>query len=267
MTKFWEGLRPAVRDPFTAAFADPEFCRVLDLCVNVGAVAWGLRVATDRKADMLAAAGYGEEAILLRRKKLDAGIIRDWAQEHGVPALAAALTACDPQLAEMLGPRRLHDWLAALVVAVAADGDDTDPDARETALRMLDELAPTSLQHLPRADGSGVNPIATIHTDADGSLVTHVPAETTRRDVLQHESYADSLRPAGKPGRARGAPKSKASGRAPITDAAKRDAVTLTLPVWAKRHAPDLDLADARQFKTARGRFDRARYHGRRLDL
>lgn len=91
-----------------------------------------------------------------------------------------------------------------------------------------------------------------------------VKAGATEGQLYELRDYQRSLAPAGKVGRPRKAKKPKGKARPRISDEAIRDTATLSVSEWAKKHAPDLDLADKRQAKDAYARFDRADVRRRR---
>jgi len=240
-----------------AAFDDAEFCRLFALAVGFTVQSERIRRASERRVAALEATGSLGDALLLqaqwpqRRARTEAA-----ARERFLPAVVAAAMSASPRLAQVYRERRLSVLLGALVAATSLFNLEGDEAA---ALALLVELAPESISRLPGGE------ISIIATGADGSLVLDVPATATRRDEMDIDSYRASFRPEGVRGRPRGKPKPKGSGRRTITEAACRDALTMTLPAWAQLHAHDLDITDPKQAHRARGRLSSARQRARLL--
>ena len=233
-----------------AAFDDGEFLRLFDLAVGFSVQSARIQRKSERLVKGLEVTGsLGDAAILRsrwpgRRAKTEAA-----AREHFLPAVVAAAVAASPRLAQVYRERRLSEFLGALVAATSLFNLEGDEAA---ALALLVELAPESIARLPGGE------ISIIATGADGSLVLDVPATATRRDNLDVDSYRASFRPAGRPGRPRGAPKPKGSGRRRI-DLDKARAIRrmrqagATLKEIALKFFPDIPPDSS----SARGRISR----------
>jgi len=239
-----------------AAFADAEFARLFAAAVGFAVQSYRIRRQSERLVTGIEGLGHLGDAAIVRSRWPERRAKTAAAAELFTSALVAAATSASPRLAAVYRERRLSVLLAALVAFSALYALDGDLDA---ALAQLEDLAPGSLAHLPG------NPISIISHGADGSLVLDIPATATRRDQLDIDSYRASFRPEGQRGRPKGKLKPTGSGRRTIPEGAARDSLSMTLPGWAARWAPDLDLADPRQLHRARGRLASARQRGRLL--
>jgi hypothetical protein len=214
---------------------------------------WRIQASSIRNARALTAAGALGDATLVLSKSLKPEVAIQTFNSAFLPVLAAAALSASPQLGHLLGDRRLRAYLTAAVIAQAVgnvlgflEGDE------EAGQAVAEVMGPRTLAHLPG------NPTAVIHQGADGSVVLDVPPTSSRSNKLGIDSYMAALRAAGRPGRPRGAPKPKGSGRRRI-DLDKARAIRqmrqdgATLKEIALRHFPDIPPDSS----AARGRISR----------
>lgn len=202
MTSLWQKQRAALVGGIGGLFADDEFARLFSASVGFLVSGWRVHQDSIRRAQALAAVGSLGDAAIVQARALKLDKVQETFWDTFVPALAGAAKSAGPEFAHMLGWCRLQTYLAAVVLAVVVHGDAGE----EAALGLLDQGLPNTLLHL------GANPLAIL--SADAGLIAGETEDV--RHYMEIAAYQRSLRPAGRHGRHKKAPKTRGSGRLPI---------------------------------------------------